>query len=152
MIVAAAAAIIVVAAAAGSGTVRSSLDCATAAIDLHWRLRRRMCEWRLQVAGIVVVVVAAAVAGRGRGRTLGGLCARTWHTQHGTVFSQLCDVVDAILIDPFHLFMLYRRLNDATSVYPAVGRQQQRLLRWQSLGSRCATAHANRATFTAPST
>lgn len=84
------------------------LDCtAAAAIDLHWRL----CEfWRLQVA---------ATAGRGRGRALGGLGARTRHAEHGTVFAQIRVVIDAILIDPFHLFMLDRRLHDGASVSPA---------------------------------
>lgn len=51
----------------------------------------------------------AAAAGRGRGRALGGLSARTGHAEHGAVFAQICDVIDAILIDPFHLFMLGRK-------------------------------------------
>lgn len=78
----------------------------------------------MQVAA--VVVATAAAAGRGRGRALSRLRARTGHAEHGAVLAQICDVVDAIFIDPLHLFMLDRRLDDGTSVcsaYAATGRE-----------------------------
>lgn len=78
----------------------------------------------MQVA--VVIVVATAAAERRRGRALGGFGARTGHAEHGAVLAQICNVVDSILIDPLHLFMLDRRLDDGTSVcsaYAATGRE-----------------------------
>lgn len=69
------------------------------------------------------------------------------------MFAQFGDVIDAILVHPFDLFVFnwfHAFLAPAADADAAAWRQQRRLR--QTLRARGAAAHANRAAFTAPAT
>ena len=71
------------------------------------------------------------------------LDASTWHTQHGTVLAQFRNVIDAIFINPFHLFVF--DLFDFLAI-----RRNYVWLLWQALRFCGATTYTNATTITTP--
>lgn len=88
--------IVVAAATATAGTQRCSgcLHCSSATIRLQLQLQ-------------LFTIAAVAAAAVGRRYPFGGLGACAGHAEHAAMFAQIGDVIDAILVLPFYLFVLH---------------------------------------------